>query len=159
MRVAVVVAHPDDEVLWFGELIRKLSPDIYCCMTPKQDPRRAVAFFDVCKKVGSRPVLLPDFEFYWIDLSPYDAVVTHNYKGEYGHKDHVRTHDYVVNNFDGQVICSGYGLDGNAELEADQDKIDLIKTYNYPWRGEPRYSVLFRNWGSKFNLLKETYIV
>lgn len=155
--IAVVIAHPDDEALWFGELLKSIECDIYCCMTPNQDPQRAVKWFEVCKKVNAKPVLLPFFEMDWIDLSKYDVVITHNEKGEYGHKDHVFVHNYVKNNFDGQIIVSGYGIDGNISFPADKE--DLIKTYDYDWYGKPRYGILFKNWGTKFNLNVESYYV
>jgi len=156
-KIAVVVAHPDDESLWFGNLISRYYCDIYCCMTPKQDPRRAFTFFEVCKKTGGYGFLLPDFEMDWINLQQYEVVFTHNENGEYGHEDHKFVNRYVTSNFDGKVVTSGYGGESNACLHGD--KSDLIKTYNYDWHGRPRYEVLFKNWGTKFDLKREEYNV
>jgi LmbE family N-acetylglucosaminyl deacetylase len=58
----VVVAHPDDEALWFGgwlvELGRRDAPTCVLCLTNRDDPVRAAEFRDYCGRVGARPVML-----------------------------------------------------------------------------------------------------
>ena len=154
--LCVVVAHPDDEVLWFGQLLLDTACDVYCCMRPKNDPQRIEHFFKVCQKTGSKAHSLGYFEMDHLELDDYKTIVTHNEVGEYGHPDHKFVHQYLVSNYE-NVITSGYGI-GGVSVPAGEEKLDLIKTYDYQWNGAPRYAPLFRNWATRFNLFEELYI-
>jgi LmbE family N-acetylglucosaminyl deacetylase len=58
----VVVAHPDDEALWFGgwlvELGRRGVPVCVVCLTNRDHPTRSAEFRDYCSRVGARAVML-----------------------------------------------------------------------------------------------------
>jgi len=156
LRVAVVVAHPDDECLFFGNLISRLQVDLYCCMVAYQEPPRFNAFFRVCKKVKARPEVLYWFDFEWMDLSQYDVVFTHNYVGEYGHPKHRLVHQHVASNH-GHVYMSGVNLDHHDVLLSGQEKIELVKTYDFLVNGVPRWKLLLKNY-SPLDLENETYV-
>jgi len=104
-KVAVIVAHPDDETLWAGGLITRFqSLDVICCTVPARDPERAIKFFNAVRVLGAYPILIPFVEspaneliqhLDVLDLSRYDTVITHNEKGEYGHLHHRQVHEYV----------------------------------------------------------------
>src|SRR6266705_2571148 len=100
MRRALVVAHCDDESLWFGGLLAAEPGDwtIIACSIPRTDPIRAWKFFDACEVLGAKPRLLPFVESGplellgntdRLDLAGFDQIVTHNVVGEYGHRHHL----------------------------------------------------------------------
>ena len=61
MKRAIVVAHPDDEVLWAGGLPLRFPGDwtVVCCSTPAKDPVRAEHFFDACDVLGVKGKIFP----------------------------------------------------------------------------------------------------
>jgi LmbE family N-acetylglucosaminyl deacetylase len=118
---ALVVAHPDDETLWFGGLLIAHPGDwtVICASTPRRDPVRASKFLAACEQLGARGRVLPRIEsepseplahLEEIELQPYACVVTHNSVGEYGHLHHRSVHEHVMRSFGGPVLVSGYGL-------------------------------------------------
>lgn len=157
MRVAVVVAHPDDECLFFGNLISRIKVDLYCCMAAYQEPQRFNRFFHVCKNVGARPEVLWFFDMEWLDLKEYDIVFTHNHAGEYGHPKHKLVHNYVASVHD-NVWMNCYGLEEEGVAFDGDDKIDLIKTYDHELSGQPRWKSLLNRYGTQFDLKRESYV-
>jgi len=173
-RIAVVVAHPDDEVLWFGGLLvlayynTRVKIDVICCSIPEIEPERAMKFQESCIQLGCSYKLLPFVEvrgghlvgLEHLYLSRYDVVFTHNAKGEYGHKHHIDVHEAVMRKFDGPVFVSGYGIDEGTPLIFDwADKKTAIMNYDHMSKvtGGPKYTELLFRWGSKFDLKTETY--
>ena len=110
-RIAVVVAHPDDEVLWFGGFIIRASHhtpvDIYCCSQSARHPYTE-HFGKACLTLGATSshispwvnpieadIALP---LDWIAQQPlkgYSLIVAHGADGEYGHPQHIALHKYV----------------------------------------------------------------
>ena len=140
---ALIVAHPDDEVLWAGGLLsRHKGFDIICCSIPKRDPERVLGFFNAAKKLGHHPFLLPYSEIdaeselrnlHLIDLSKYKIIFTHNEQGEYGHKHHMQVHNFVKNNHKGLSYFFGFGK-GNYKIKLSPDeqkmKMEALKCYS-----------------------------
>jgi hypothetical protein len=118
-KTAVVVAHPDDEVLWSGGLLARHSGlDVICCSIPYRDPERALCFFRAMKFLGHHPFLLPFSEqngttplahLGLLDLDSYDTIITHNATGEYGHLHHKQVHEHIAKTFNGNIYCFGFG--------------------------------------------------
>ena len=100
-RYAVIVAHPDDEVLWAGGLML-MHPDsnwtvITACR--KNDPDRAPKFFKAIKELNAvgimgdiddgpeqNPLNTLEIQKTIIELLPsdrFDLIITHNTSGEY----------------------------------------------------------------------------
>jgi SAM-dependent methyltransferase len=142
-KIAMVVAHPDDETLWAGGLLNRLEPiDIICCSIPRRDPERAICFFEAVKKMGHFPILLPFIEssptepltnLEHLDLSQYQLVITHGENGEYGHLHHKQIHKWINKSFDGSKLYFGFGK-GNLKVSmSDQEsaeKISNLKCYD-----------------------------
>ena len=111
----MIVAHPDDEMLWGGTA---LIEDNYLvvCVTCGSNKIRVKEFKSVMKKTHDKYLMLyyPDKVLYkrskWkyeykyikndirkiIDYKDWDLIVTHNKYGEYGHMHHKMTHDIVL---------------------------------------------------------------
>lgn len=105
----VVVAHPDDEVLFASGIILRhwhRQWTVICCSVPRRDPIRAWKFFESCRRLNVRGQLLPVAESEPNEpltglellgmLEPYDFIVSHNEHGEYGHFHHMQVHHYVA---------------------------------------------------------------
>ena len=106
----MVVAHPDDEVLWAGGLPLRYPGDwtIICCSTPVNEPERAAQFPEVCAVLGAKALMYPEKdiskkillkELERVNLDSFDHIVTHGPWGEYGHPHHKQVHDYVVSKY------------------------------------------------------------
>lgn len=113
-RVAVIVAHPDDEVLWCGGLLlsRPHWSPFVACLCRAGDPDRAPRFRRVIERLGAagamgdlddgptqEPVSAATLKALILSLLPereYDLLVTHSPQGEYTrHRRHEETAEAV----------------------------------------------------------------
>lgn len=145
-KVVMIVAHPDDEVLWAGGLpIRypEFNWTIIACSIPTVDPIRAWQFFDVCEALGARGRLLPVKEdqrmaLGWIEeVLVTDHIVSHGAKGEYGHPMHIEVHNWakeVCTRKNIPMTTFGYGEGEHvlelSGLEADK-KMAALRRYSF----------------------------
>lgn len=141
--IAVVVAHPDDEVLWAGGLLARIKGvDVIVCSIPFKDPERIICFCRALKHLGHHPIILPFYEqsastpltsLKFLKLNEYQTIFTHNAYGEYGHLHHQQVHTYVKENFQGTKYYFGYGF-GDRVLALSQkesmEKLNAIKYYD-----------------------------
>ncbi|MCM2285184.1 MAG: PIG-L family deacetylase [Desulfobacula sp.] len=109
-KIAVIVAHPDDETLWAGGMIL-MNPQCnwtIICLSRKNDPDRAPKFFEALTLYGAtgamgnlddgpeqKPLPQKETETAIQGLLPpihYDLIMTHSPAGEYTrHKRHEET--------------------------------------------------------------------
>ena len=177
-RRALVVAHPDDEAMWFAGAVIRHPGDwtIICCSIPLRDPARAYKFFDACHVLGAKGRLIPFQEspatqpmknLGLLDLSGFDVIVTHNRAGEYGHQHHRSVHENIVTRWPDRVVVSGYGLGQPPDFEVAlndaqwQRKLDAIRCYDHVSpsdHGVPKSTALIARYGATFNLRSEPYV-
>lgn len=149
----ILVAHPDDETL-FGSALAE-SCDIICCSIPKRNPIRALKFYDACKVLGCRGIILPvqenppyPLDLSMLDLSPYDHVITHNHDGEYGHAHHKQLHQYVLSNFQGKKGFFAFN-GGQHKIPIDwKRKLETLKCYDHTndIDGMPKWQALLNRY-------------
>jgi hypothetical protein len=141
-KVAIVVAHPDDEALWAGGLMTRFHGfDIIVCSTPFLDPERINCFRKLVTEYNHTPKILPYKEkgvniplnLDHLNLNPYDIIFTHNKDGEYGHPHHKQLHYFIKQFFKGKIYAFGYGF-GDQVLKLTEEesnkKLKAIKYYD-----------------------------
>ena len=103
----MIVAHPDDEIIWGGAHL--LTDDYYVvCVSNKKNPIRSKEFERVMHETGDKYIMLTYLDVKngnridWkgfesqiaediqsiLALKPWDLIVTHNPDGEYGNSHH-----------------------------------------------------------------------
>jgi LmbE family N-acetylglucosaminyl deacetylase len=106
----MIVAHPDDESLFGGEALTSSSGWTVVCVTNGTNERRRLEFAAAMASIGANYTILGHFDHLasgnfsrrldeqlkeLLDEFPYEMVVTHNERGEYGHPQHRAVHRIV----------------------------------------------------------------
>ena len=119
----MIVAHPDDETLWGGAHIAD-GGYLVVCITNGNNPTRSAEFQSVMLASGNVGLILsyPDKvagkRDNWnhvrtqirtdlekvMTYQPWEDIVTHNAKGEYGHIHHKMTHQIVTALYDADQL-------------------------------------------------------
>ncbi len=115
----MIVAHPDDELIWGGGHLLDGGYFVVCITNGRNKTRKA-EFESAIKETGNQGIILEypdkvngkrddwdkvsdnilsDIEKI-IKLKKWDMVVTHNKDGEYGHQHHRMTHNIVIKAFE-----------------------------------------------------------
>lgn len=108
-RNMLIVAHPDDEVIFFYDYIRKYKPFVVC-LTNGDHLARRLEFSLATAALGVNGVILDfpdvvdepipggDLEgviAYFLAIKQWENVATHNLEGEYGHIHHIQISECV----------------------------------------------------------------
>ena len=108
MNYLIVVAHPDDDSLFFHTFIKENKPYV-CLMTTGWSMKRIPDFFKCMKNYGVKYRIYPldskDKRMNRLQkqvsdvlkISDFKIIATHNREGEYGHEEHKRVHEAVFN--------------------------------------------------------------
>ena len=150
MKAVLVVAHPDDESLWFGGMLVRYAEwdwTVVCSTVPRKDSERAeLKFLSACDALGVKAELLgieetgardplPPEELLYIHefvqkLKP-DLVVTHGPVGEYGHLHHIQLSQWLRQRWVGRIAVNRYAtaeLALTATLEGASEPVKLELT-------------------------------
>lgn len=169
-KVALIVAHPDDETLWAGGTILSYPSWQWfiVCLCRGNDKERAPKFYNALKILKSegimgdlddgpeqRPLDEKEIEQTVLDLLPamhFDLIISHNPSGEYTrHLRHEETSKSVINLWHtGKISTNELWTfayeDGNKEY------------YPRPVESATIYRLLtHRTWLRKYRLITETY--
>lgn len=176
----VVVAHPDDEVLWCGGLLAKYPGDwtVICCSIPRIDPIRAWKFHNAVETLGAKSVLMPFTEpdpkehmtdrLKLLQLDNYDFIVTHGKAGEYGHVHHIDIHNYISSKWADKTACFGYSIGSRGKhlltLDVFTSKVKrrALSCYDHcspSDKGVPKWKALLNRYQQNFEFDEETYDV
>lgn len=114
----MVVAHPDDELIWGGKHLLE-GGYLVVCLTRGDDAVRSAEFESVVSAAGCKSLILsyPDKIWKWradlrfwqdkieadiaaiLQYKDWDIVASHNADGEYGHQHHKLTHEAVAKEY------------------------------------------------------------
>ena len=134
MRVAIAIAHPDDEVMWFSSLLLKKTEIWDCFVDQFYEPERTENFYRVCRRLS----LIPHVG----EPENYSIIVTHNEKGEYGHKKHIKVHKRTPGPKLVPAYPEGYPIDFEKKKELIQEYSDITKNGKIRWNQLLRYKNL-----------------
>ncbi|WP_181884521.1 protein kinase domain-containing protein [Neobacillus piezotolerans] len=139
----MIVAHPDDEVLFGGgELIKEKGWKVIC-VTNSNNKERASEFKFVMKSLGAEYEIW-DFPDVWegdfdrpaltkkikneLKGKDYKKIVTHNLHGEYGHTQHIALSEVVHSLCKKNLYVFGYG-DKKLPENVLKEKLKLLHQY------------------------------
>jgi mannosyltransferase OCH1-like enzyme len=135
----VVVAHPDDELLWFGSfLINNAKNSTVLCITNASNSTRANEFSNVMRSLGCNFIMwdLKDCKSYnHCDLlkrrlkqivSKYKNVYTHSLSGETGHPQHILLNMYLYEVVKTNLFVANLNL---FKYQLSSDKLNLLRLY------------------------------
>jgi LmbE family N-acetylglucosaminyl deacetylase len=120
----MIVAHPDDELIFGGkELIKNSGKYLVICLTNLDNSIRYTEFVKMSNKLNfdyiiynhkdlfNQKTIYKSYQKHLNNLlnelfskNKINKIVTHNKKGEYGHSFHIAIHNYIVN------YCNQYNL-------------------------------------------------
>lgn len=139
----MIVAHPDDEILFGGGELLKEKGWKVICVTNGANIKRAEEFKSIMESVGAEYEIW-DFPDVWegdfdrpaltkklkkaLNNKNYKKIVTHNPTGEYGHSQHIALSEIVHSLCKKNLFVFGYG-DKKIPNEILKEKLRLLHQY------------------------------
>jgi LmbE family N-acetylglucosaminyl deacetylase len=140
----MIVAHPDDELIWGGGHLLK-DKYLVVCITCGNNEIRAREFSTIMGKAKTEYIMLgyPDLvngeKSKWedekelikedlldiINSKKWDLIVTHNSMGEYGHIHHILTNNIVTNIYEDNSIDSKLYYFGRYYTKVELEKEEI----------------------------------
>ena len=143
----LIIAHPDDEVLWGGEALEDGSHWHILCLTNSKNLIRQKKFVKICKLFNatyemydhkeqanasfSDEVLLSVQKIIKsvVDIRPFDKILTHNPDGEYGHISHKQISSIVTQLCFKKGNLYYFDIDPSKEPFMSKNKLKAFKIY------------------------------
>ena len=139
----LIVAHPDDEAIFFGDwLLKNAKETKVVCLTESTNKVRfkefqnsmkaAGVFYYECLPIKPSLSLFKSIKFITETLArinqetDWQQIVTHNLYGEYGHLQHIHTHEIVKKIFDNNKI---FVYTNSNKILQNKNKDILLKEY------------------------------
>jgi LmbE family N-acetylglucosaminyl deacetylase len=145
----LVVAHPDDEVLWGGLNLMLQSGWFVVCSSNISNPTRSREFFRTMSYAAVTKFMMFDVEDKYVEEDEeadelYDGslfekalnelsrkewklVLTHNETGEYGHAHHRKVHRMVKERFPQAKFFAGGHTLTSSELSEKKEQLQFYK--------------------------------
>lgn len=164
---AMIVAHADDECIWCIEplIINPKGWEVIVCSAPTFDKERVWAFAKAMKLLGVTHTLLggkdsgvnSPLDFVLPNISGYEAILTHNRLGEYGHPHHKLVHARVMEQRPDALVF-GWGASPRLTRRLTDEQL-AIKQAAIKCYGDKTYDMVVREWfgGKEDNLRSESY--
>ncbi|WP_053365009.1 PIG-L family deacetylase [Bacillus sp. FJAT-27245] len=140
----MIVAHPDDELLFGGGELLKETGWKVICVTNKSNPERAAEFTKVMNLVNAEHEMW-DYPDVWngdfdrkklsndlkkmLGERKYKKIVTHNRQGEYGHTQHIALSEAVHDLVSKNLYVFGYH-DKKLPEDILRKKLELLHEYS-----------------------------
>jgi LmbE family N-acetylglucosaminyl deacetylase len=138
MKALAVVAHPDDETIFFGGYLLKHPHYEWTIVsvTYTADSARGTEFLEACSRYRAKGILLGhkdglnhEIEGLEADLENlkvqnFDLIFSHNEQGEYGHFQHQLVHRAVKSVF---PFAYAFGYNSQADLQIQLNTFELGK--------------------------------
>jgi len=136
MKTALVVAHPDDEIVWFSSILDKIDIIYICYLDALQHKTyKAKRLLVLNEHPLKEKIIALDANNETVEaelrkaLKGYSTVYTHNPWGEYGHEQHILVHN-IVKKLQKKYRFTMWVSDYSPEkliLSADREKRAKIK--------------------------------
>ncbi len=164
LKKLMVVAHPDDELIFGGAELIKYGPEYkVICLTNKSNKIRSKEFEQVMKKLNVGSWEIFDYkddlnnppEKYNIESillgRQWEKIVTHNPIGEYGHPQHKAIFNFIKEYIDKIILEDILYVFGKSNTKLDKESLKTKKELLTLYKSEqPIINQLLNNNGSWF---------
>lgn len=139
-KYLIVIAHPDDEILFFGEFIINNSNNVkVLCITNSSNEVRRKEFINILQKYNVDYEMwdYSDFKSHQYSdeiknrlknyVKNFEKIYTHSLSGETGHPTHILINKYLFDVVEKNLYVSNpYKING----KISNKKMELLKMYN-----------------------------
>ena len=147
----MIVAHPDDEVLWGGQLLLDKNNWLVICVTNGDDKIRKFNFEKVMKKINAKYEIwdyIDSIDYInplnWnenikdnirkdiqrvINENNFDFIITHNQDGETGHIHHITLNNIVTEIVEDKNKLFYFNVNNSTNYKMSNEKNELLNMY------------------------------